>query len=626
MRIQSQILLGFFFILLVSMALAIAASYYMERLGTGARQILKENYQSVKASEDLIITLAKTDQIMSKVCLGKNYNQVILFEILEGQKRVFEHNINSCFANISEPGESEILQQIETEWEDYKNSILEFEFQPERADYYFSVLQRQNEIIRDYLTTLIELNHAAINRKEAAQSELYFQARIWVFVFLIMALVITGVTIVFVPRRVATPILQLADKINQVAKGRYDQRVPVPKQGEMRRVANAFNSMSARLLEFEQLNVSEIKAQKRRIETIIKSLRDGLIILDEQRRIILTNGSASILLNISEAELIGQTMEDLATDHPVIRNLLRSLNTSEGKAVPDRRGKDKFIKVEYENGQVEFYSKEIINVYGKTQGKPDPNKSLGYIVMLKDVTDFKTSDDAKTNFLAVVSHELKTPLSSMNMSLMLLKDKRLGQLNEEQAKIATNMRADVQRLIKMVSELTDLSKVEAGNVNLELEKVLPGDIVEASLRTFDTEFHQKDIRLLKSFEFNQALQLFVDPEKLAWVLNNFISNALRYTPKGGEIDLQVYQNERHLEFAVRDYGEGIDQEQQHKVFQRFVQLRKKNGKKNKEGLGLGLAISKEVIEEHGGEIGVESEVGKGSRFFFRIPLETEPVH
>ncbi|MEL6538262.1 MAG: hypothetical protein AAFQ98_22775, partial [Bacteroidota bacterium] len=228
MRIQSQILLGFFFVLLVSLALAIAASYYMERLGTGARLMLKENYQSVKASEDLILTLAKADQIMSKVCLGKNYNEVILFEILEGEKRVFKRNMDLCFANISEPGESEILQQIEIEWDDYKNSILEFEFQPERADYYFSVLQRQNQIIQDHVITLIELNHAAINRKDNAQVELYFQARTWVFVFLILALLITGITIIFVPRRVATPILQLAEKINQVGKGRYDQRVPVP--------------------------------------------------------------------------------------------------------------------------------------------------------------------------------------------------------------------------------------------------------------------------------------------------------------------------------------------------------------------------------------------------------------
>ena len=119
--------------------------------------------------------------------------------------------------------------------------------------------------------------------------------------------------------------------------------------------------------------------------------------------------------------------------------------------------------------------------------------------------------------------------------------------------------------------------------------------------------------------------MMVDPEKLAWVLTNFISNAIRYTPEGGKIDLQVYQNERHLEFSVRDHGEGIEKEQVHKVFQRFVQLKKKDGKKNKEGLGLGLAISKEVIEEHGGEIGVESELGKGSRFYFRIPIETESV-
>ena len=626
MRIQTQIFLGFVFVLIISLALALTAGAFMERLGNRSRQLLQDNYISVKSSEELIMALAKTDQIMSKVCLGKNYNQNILMEILEGEKEVFERNLDLCFANITEPGESNILNKIETEWDEYILFTLEFEFQPEKADYYFSTLQRQNEILRDYVNTLIELNHAAVNRKDAEQKATYWQARTWVFVFLVLTLMITGVTILIVPQRVVKPIEVLAEKINQVARGRYDQHVPVPKKGEMRVVAKAFNTMASRLTEFERLNINEIKAQKRRIETIIKSLRDGLLILDENQKIILTNASAAVLLNMPEHNLIGQSMKNLAERHEVIKNLYRSiLDIDDPTHKQEQRRKDSFLKVEYENGEVEFYSKEIINVYAGNVPQAEGRKSLGYIVMLKDVTAFKTSNDAKTNFLAVVSHELKTPLSAMNMSLMLLQDKRMGNLNEEQFKIASNMRADVQRLIKMVSELTDLSKVEAGNVNLEKEPTNPGDIVEASLRTFSTEFGQKKIQLQKDFEFDHSLIMMVDPEKLAWVLTNFISNAIRYTPEGGKIDLQVYQNERHLEFSVRDHGEGIEKEQVHKVFQRFVQLKKKDGKKNKEGLGLGLAISKEVIEEHGGEIGVESELGKGSRFYFRIPIETESV-
>lgn len=608
------------------MALAIVASFYMEQLGRGSNKVLSDNYRTVKASEELIMTLAKADQIMSKVCLGKNYNQGILLEILEGEKKVFKRNLDLCFANVTEPGETDILEKIEDEWRDYNVHILEFEFQPERPEYYFSVLQRQNEIIRDYVNTLIELNHAAVTRKSNVQKSIYWKARTWVFVFLVLGLIISGITIVIVPRRVVKPILNLADKINQVAKGRYDQRVSVPRQGEMSRVARSFNAMSAKLQEYQRLNISEIRAQKRRLETIIKSLRDGLIILDEHQRIILCNASASGLLNIPEDQLIGQRMNKLAKEKPILLELLKSIRADQ-KEIKNgmARRKDKFMKVEYENGEVEFYSKEIINVVGKTQGKPDPKKPLGFIIMLKDVTAFKTSDDAKTNFLAVVSHELKTPLSSMNMSLMLLRDKRMGSLNDEQAKIASAMKHDVKRLIKMVSELTDLSKVEAGNVNLEKETINPADIVRASLGTFENKLQQKGISLNRLFEFDQSLELFVDPEKLSWVLTNFLSNAFRYTPEGGQIDLQIYQNERHLEFAVKDYGEGIEKDQQHKVFQRFVQLRKKNGQRNKEGLGLGLAISKEVIEEHGGEIGVDSELGKGSRFYFRIPIEPETI-
>ncbi|MDQ3395717.1 MAG: HAMP domain-containing histidine kinase, partial [Bacteroidota bacterium] len=275
-----------------------------------------------------------------------------------------------------------------------------------------------------------------------------------------------------------------------------------------------------------------------------------------------------------------------------------------------------FIKVINDEDKQEFFAKEIVTVYdSKTSAK---RKFLGHIIMLKDVTSFKKSDEAKTNFIAVVSHELKTPLSAMNMSLMLLQDERFGSLNDEQTQLAASMKKEVQRLIKMVTELLDLSKVETGTIDLEKKFVSPELLIEYSTAPVEIQLKEKDIVIIRNVD-KDLPEVYVDPEKISWVLINFLSNAVRYSPPGGKITVSVSVSDNYMEFSVLDQGPGIEPENLSKVFNKFVQIAT-NGKKNKSGLGLGLAISKEVIDAHEGEIAVASDFGEGSKFYFRIPI------
>jgi signal transduction histidine kinase len=206
------------------------------------------------------------------------------------------------------------------------------------------------------------------------------------------------------------------------------------------------------------------------------------------------------------------------------------------------------------------------------------------------------------------------------MSLMLLTDDRFGQLTEEQRKIAGSMRQEVQRLVNMVTELLDLSKVERGTVSLNKIHIAPKELVDYAIAPVASKFEQKKITFTYHVD-EQLPQLCVDAEKISWVLINLLTNAIRYSPADSRVFLQAQRFNHYVEFSVTDNGYGIEKENLDKVFNKFVQL-KRNGEKNKHGLGLGLAISKEVVEVHGGKIGVESEVGKGSRFFFKIPFDT----
>ena len=377
--------------------------------------------------------------------------------------------------------------------------------------------------------------------------------------------------------------------------------------------------MSIKLKEFEESNLEQLKAQKTRIETIIKSINDGLVILNESKDIILANDAASTILGIPENKLIGKNALELSQQNSVMRGLLDSLEHPEGNqeySDVDEEHTKNLIKIDHQEGKQEFYTKDVIDV----QNVDNENKSLGYILLLKNVTYFKQSDEAKTNFIAVASHEFKTPLSAINMCLMLLQDKRFGTLNPEQDEIVASMKSEVQRLIKMVSELLDISKMETGSIELERKLVSPKTILEYSSSPFDVQIGEKEIDLKRIID-PEIPDFMADTEKVSWVLINFLSNAIRYTEQGGEIVMEARKVNNSVEFSVQDKGPGIAKQHHNKVFQRFVQLQN-NGMKNEKGLGLGLAISKEVITEHGGDIGVDSELGEGSKFYFRLPLET----
>ena len=622
MRIKAQIVSGFLFILLLTCVLAGVTIYYLSNLGTASNRILEDNYRSIKATEGMVVSLSKTDQILSKICLGVNYNDSTLLAILNNEQEVLANQLATGRNNLEGEEEDSLFAQIEATYADYQKNIQLFEGTEDRdrVGLYFSVLQRLNEVMREKCVHLASINHAQLSQEDAIAQNLYFRSKLYVFCIVILVLVIVIWALFQVPHEIVKPITDITEKIKRIAQGQYQQAIDVDSRSELGDMARAFNSMSIKLQEFEKLNIEEVQTQKSRMESIIRSMGDGLIILDEQERIILVNDSSTQILNFDEEQLVGKKLTGLEENSLVIRELSNSLRhdtahlDDRSKVMKEER--HNFLKVKRE-GKISFYTKEIVKVYSDEVQK----RFIGYIIILKDITSFKESNDAKSKFIAVVSHELKTPLSALNMSLMLLRDTRFGSLSSEQDKIAASMKQEVHRLVNMVTELLDLSKVESGKINLEKKQVSPAILVEYAVAPVLAKFEEKNIRIVKHID-DDMLDIRVDPEKVSWVLINFMTNAIRYSPENGKVILEAHQYDDRIEFSVYDFGPGISKENAQRVFDKFVQL-PTNGSKNKHGLGLGLAISKEVVEAHGGTIAVESEVGRGSKFYFSIPTEAD---
>jgi NtrC-family two-component system sensor histidine kinase KinB len=240
---------------------------------------------------------------------------------------------------------------------------------------------------------------------------------------------------------------------------------------------------------------------------------------------------------------------------------------------------------------------------------------ISHVIILKNITPFKELDVAKTNFIATISHELKTPLASSDFSLRLLEDQRVGTLTSEQKELVQSLKDGNQRLLRILSELLDLSQVESGKMLLNLQPVAVNEIIEKALAAVQNAAREKNIQIKQ--QITAELPAFhADAEKAGWIINNFLTNAIRYSAQNDHIVIKAHQpDEQHVEIGVQDFGIGIDTSLQRKIFDRFFRV---PGIHEKKGTGLGLAISKDFAEAMHGVIGVESSPGKGSYFFCRF--------
>jgi NtrC-family two-component system sensor histidine kinase KinB len=339
-------------------------------------------------------------------------------------------------------------------------------------------------------------------------------------------------------------------------------------------------------------------------------MQDAIIGLNEKQEILFLNKVAGQLLNLNPYQIIGANAIELSGNNELLKRILSSNLADEPlKIYADE--KESYFQLENREILIPNLEEADESTLKRT------TKSAGMVYILKNITKFKELDEAKTNFIATVSHELKTPLSSIKMSLKLLADDRVGKMNEEQNQLLNHITEDSDRLLKLTTELLDLAQVETGNLQLNLVKTNPIEIVNFALDAVRFQAEQQQIQLELICKNNLPF-INADAQKTAWVLVNFLSNALRYSSTKSKLIIEVIPNNQQLVFSVKDFGKGIAEQYQKKLFDRYYKV--PTDGQNKSGSGLGLAISKDFIEAQNGKIWVESAIGEGSKFSFCLPI------
>jgi len=551
--------IGILFALLLTVS--IMAIIFINLLSSKTENLLTANYNTIRYCSE-----------MSKAIDDIDINKAALVK--------FESNLKLQENNITEPGEGAATQQLRNYFEQIKNG--------NRGPALFHEINR--EIYDIYI-----LNQHALERKNASALKTAGNAKLWLTILTTVIVLISFTLVVNFPGYIARPVSLLTEGIKEIAQKNYEKRIYIDNKDEFGEMANAFNLMAKKLYEYEHSNISKLMFEKKRIETIINQMEDAVTGLDSNNKILFINYKAEQLFNLKEAEIAGKYAPDVALYNDLLRTVLQKNTTQQPlKIIVD--GKETYFSVDYRT----VYNNGI---------------NIGEVLTLRDITSFKELDISKTNLLATISHELKTPISSIKMSAKLLSDGRIGNLNTEQKELLNNIDEDADRLLRITGELLNITQLESGNIQLKLQKIQPRQVIDDSIRAVQMQAEQKNITLKINYPDN-LVTVNADADKTSWVLINLLTNAIKYTPENGTVIINCRLENNRVIFSVEDFGRGIEEKYLSRIFDRYFKV---PGGIEKSSTGLGLAISKEFIDAQGGNIEVNSEYGKGSVFSFSLP-------
>lgn len=560
MKIKTKLTYSIGSLLLIIILLGLFSVRYISKIKRDTENILADNYNSVKYAQQMQEALNNFHQ--DSTSLAK-----------------FRMSMKLQEKNITEPYEKQITEDLVEKFNTFAKEQSETNF--------IDLSQSINNIILLNTTSIYHKSEIAKLRANTAM--------VWIIVLAIISAIVAMLMLVLFPKSLTRPIKELTDGIIEVSKQNYDNRLNFDEKSEFGQVAESFNSMAEQLATFRKSSLAKIIATKRYLEIIINSIDEPIICLDNQKTVLFANNAATTILNITHEKIINQSALDISLNNDLFRRLIRGMD-------PDFT-KDEPLKI-YSNNKESYFQVNYANT-----------SNTGTVIILSNITKFKELDNAKTNFISIISHELKTPISAIMMSLKLLEDKRIGEMNKEQVELTQSIHESSDRLLSITSELLKMTQVETGKLQLNPKVTKPIELINYAINA--TRVLAEKFGCNIEIEYPEKLpKLFIDSEKIAWVITNLLSNAIHYSEENARIIVGARQVDKTIEIYVKDFGKGIDPRYHHSIFDRYFRV---PGTKV-QGSGLGLAISKDFVEAHGGTMRVESEIGQGSTFIASINI------
>jgi PAS domain S-box-containing protein len=588
------------------MALGVWSAWRLREMGGVSRRIISNNYDSVVAAQEMKENLERQDSAALFALLGAR--EKALLQLREHRVQ-FDQDFDKAANNITEIGEAAAIENINRDRQEYYRRFdtflanLDHRNEVASRNEYFNSLGPQFNKLRAECEHLLQLNQRAMLAKSEAAAGV---AQLWFYRTLLIAavLVLAGLILAFaLANRIIEPLRQLTATTAKMAGGDLDARVNVSSRDEVGILAAEYNRMAERIRQLRSSDLGQLLVAQQTTEAAIDSLYDPVIVTDAAGRVTKLNPAAEEIFG-SEKENSGRHVGEVARDTRIAGAVAEAIESQRPVA---GEGMSSLLPLGVDGTERAFRLRT-------TPMRDHEKQLLGAVTLLEDITHLRELDQLKSDFISTASHELRTPLTSVQMGVHLLLEGAAGELNPKQNEILAACREDCERLDKLMRDLLDLSKIEAGESQPQLLTVKPTDLIEATAEQLRPQVETKGLEL--NVEAPPELpKISVDRSQIIRVLSNLVGNALRYT-KQGEIRINAESRGHFVAISVSDTGTGIPHEYLPHIFDKFVQVPGASSG----GAGLGLAISRLIVEAHGGQISVNSEPGHGSTFTFTVPI------
>jgi two-component system, NtrC family, sensor histidine kinase KinB len=610
-KLKSKILAGLLFFLFLILLLSLTGIFSIYYLSYDSKEIIKDNYASVEHCTNMLNSLESIfNNFIQKYSVeNDSYQDSILREKIIEKQKIFEKHFQMQQNNITEIGENKLVSAAYKEYQQFALALKLSGMDIKKSRNDLMLIQSGYLAISKSIKEIYKLNMTAIYNKNITANNTANRVSVIMAIATAISIILTIIFVFYFPAYITSPISELTQKIEYISNRKYDQRIQIKSNDEFKTLAEAFNKMAVKLKNYEEQHIDELILEKRRMETLVANLQDGSLLLDNEFRILHANKKFCELSDLSVNDLLNKKLFEIENKNELINSLI-SFNVKDIQS--DISPGSKLINLTI-NGRSEYFQILLLEI-SKTHKNDFRTEPSGYIALVQNITHYEERDLAKTNLIATISHELKTPLSSINISLKLLGDSRIGILNDEQKKLIESVKMHSGRILKLVNEVLDFAQVETGHIKLKIDSHKVGDIIELGTFAVLVLLNEKEIEL-EVLSDDELPKIKCDIEKTVWVMVNLLNNAIRYSYVNGKIIIQANLIDKFVRISIIDAGQGISLEEQTKIFEKYVTSKSKSIK----GTGLGLAIAKEFVEVQGGIIGVESTPGKGSTFYFTLP-------
>ncbi|MGY4822999.1 KinB sensor domain-containing domain [Stutzerimonas kunmingensis] len=591
MKLRTRLFLGFSALMTVALLGLLLALVSVMQMAKSQEQLIRNNFAIIEINQQLRQTLGN-HLIVMLTDSGRS-------DALEPLSQSFQQTLERGIAEASDEADRQTFQTIASAYASFLQQV------DASANQNLTLLEDNplSQAFNQVRSLMTDMQRTAYDK--IRDTELRSRDRASLLAGLLGLTAIAVLLIGFITahsfaRRFGEPIERLSAAADQIGRGDFNISLPTPHIAELSSLSRRFGLMAQALHEFKQTNVEALVNGQQRLQALLDSIDDGLLIVDRDGRLEHANPVAQRQL-AWENEHLGSTLGE-ALGYPDLDNAARQVLDDKPLSDPPE---DLIIEADGERRLLAWRISPVSHHDGSISGA---------VMVLHDVTDQRTFERVRNEFVLRASHELRTPVTGMQMAFSLLRERLRYPAGSRESDLFDTVHEEMQRLVRLINDLLNFSRYQSGQQKLELEQCHIPELLEAARQRFEVNAAEQEVQL--KLELQQPLPtLMLDRQQIERVMDNLLSNALRHTPKGGEVRLLARHHGERMILSVEDNGEGIPYSQQARIFEPFVQIGRRRG-----GAGLGLALCKEIAQLHGGRIGVHSRIGHGTIFYVALPI------